>query len=72
MLRNDRTEVNFLGFDRVIAHAQEGYDIVRFEDSAGNDELRCRSLKTEMKGPGYNLVARRFEEVFAGGKERWR
>ena len=65
---NDRTEVNFLGFDRVIAHAQEGYDIVRFEDSTGNDELRCRSLKAEMKGSGYNLIARRFEEVFAEAK----
>ena len=65
---NARTEVNFLGFDRVIAHAQGGYDIVRFEDAAGTDELRCRSLKAEMKGSGYNLIARRFEEVFAESK----
>ncbi len=67
-ITNDQTEVEFLGFNTVIASAGAGYDIVRLEDTAGDDEMRGRSHKTLMTGPGYSITARYFDEVYAEAK----
>jgi hypothetical protein len=65
---NARTQVEFLGFNTVIASAGAGYDIVYLEDSVGDDEMRGRSHKTTMIGPGYSITARYFDEVYAEAK----
>ena len=64
----ERTEVEYLGFDSVIAYARGGHDSVYFEDSTGDDELRARPDKTIMTGLGYELTARFFEEIYAEAK----
>ena len=42
--------------------------VALFEDSAGDDELRGRSHKTTLIGPGYDFTARKFDEVKAEAK----
>ena len=63
-----RTQVEYLGFNTVVAIAGSGYDVALFEDSAGDDELRGRSHKTTLIGPGYDFTARKFDEVKAEAK----
>ncbi len=67
-ITSELTEVEFLGFNTVIASAGAGYDIVRLEDTLGDDEMRGRSHKTTMIGPGYSITARYFDEVYAEAK----
>ncbi len=67
-MTNERTAIEFLGFNTVLASAGSGYDVITLEDTVGNDEMRGRSHKTTMIGSDYSLTARYFDEVYGEAK----
>ena len=52
-------------FERVVVRASTGFDVARITTSTKHNALRARAHKVVFYGGGLDLVARRFDEVYA-------
>ena len=63
-------DVTAEGFQRTVAYATAGgHDVAELHGSTGDDDLRAKLHKTTYEGPGFALIARKFEAVVVSGDE---